>query len=242
MTQPIKSIREILSRQSLLEYVPAIEIDRLAGSACRITYNAGETIFHKGEPGTSVISIESGRVRIVSYSAEDREVVLSVMGPGDIFGEIAVIDGGERSADAIAMEATEVILLDRDDFLGMLARNPQAALKLLVLLCERFRWTNEAVEDLNIFNLRPRLAKRLLSLCDQYGQETNHGTRITIPLQQRVLAQMMGSTREAVSRHLKAWEAAELIAIDHDFVIVRDRPALERIVRKLSPPSPENGG
>jgi CRP-like cAMP-binding protein len=235
MNQKRSSVRDILAQESLLEYVPPVEIDRLAANATTSRYETEQYIFRKGDPGRGVMSIVSGRVRVSTRSAENREVVLAVIGPGEILGEIATIDGGERTADAVAMEPTEVLFIGRTEFLGFLERNPQACLRLLEILCDRFRWTDEIVSDLNIFNLRPRLAKRLLSLSDQYGEPDDDGTRFVIRLPEETLARMMGSTQEAVRRQLRSWTEIGLIRLETDCVVVRSREGLERVVRKLSP-------
>lgn len=235
MDQKHQSVRDILAEASLLEYVAPVELERLAGRATISSYEPDQCILRRGDPGTGMMSVVSGRVRISTRSAEGRELVLAVIGPGEVLGEIASIDGGERTADAFAMEPTELLFIPREEFLGFLERNPQACIRLLEILCDRFRWTDEAVSDLNIFNLRPRLAKRLLSLCDQYGEPDEEGIRIVIRLPEKTLSAMMGSTQESVKRQLKAWTDIGLIHLEPNSVVVRSREGLERIVRKLSP-------
>lgn len=236
MSEKRSHVEAFLAGQSLLEYVAPVEMDRLEAAAETEVFEANQCVFRRGEPGTAIMSVIRGRVRISNRSAEGREVNLAVLGPGEILGEIAVIDGGERSANAFAMEATELLVITRDEFLNFLERNPQACLRLLKILCDRFRWTDETVSDLNIFNLRPRLAKRLLSLCDQYGEPEQDAMRIALRLPEETLASMMGSTREAVKRQLKIWADDDLIVLDEGGLLVRDRQGLEHIVRKLSPP------
>lgn len=235
LTQTRSSVRDILAQQTLLEYVPPVEIDRLAAVAETICYQTDQIVFRKGDPGTAVMYVLSGRVRISARSAEGREVVFGVMEPGEILGEIATIDGGERSADAVAVEPAELLLIDRNAFLRLLERNPQACLRLMEILCDRVRWTSEQVEDLNIFNLRPRLAKRLLSLCDRYGEPDDKTLRIAIRFPESALAGMMGSTREAVRRQLRSWTDLGIIDVEADCILIRNREGLERSIRRLSP-------
>lgn len=233
MSEKRSRVRSILADQSLLEYVPPIEIDRLAAVATTATYEAEQWVFRQGEPGNAAMSVIRGRVRVSTRSAEDREVVLAVLGQGEFLGEIATIDGGDRTADAVAMEPTELLVIGRDAFVSFLERNPQASLRLLRLFCERFRWTDEAISDLNIFNLRPRLAKRLLSLCEQYGDHQQNALRVALRLPEKTLAGMMGSTREAVRRQLRQWAEAGLIEFDEEGLLVRDTDGLKRVVLKL---------
>ena len=235
LTQNRSSVRDILAQQTLLEYVPPAEIDRLAAAAETTCYETDQIVFRKGDAGTAVMYVLSGRIRISARSAEGREVVFGVMEQGEILGEIATIDGRERTADAVAIEPTELLFIDRNAFLRFLERNPQACLRLMEILCDRVRWTSEQVEDLNIFNLRPRLAKRLLSLCDRYGEPDEETLRITIRFPERALAGMMGSTREAVRRQLKSWTDLGIIDVEDDSILVRNREGLERSVRRLSP-------
>lgn len=236
MTNRRKVIRDFLTRYALLESVPPAEIARLGEAAKDRVYEPDEAIFAKGEAGTSVMIVVSGRVSISSRSIEGHPVVISVMVAGDMFGEIAAIDGGERTADARAMERASVLILERDVFVAFLERNAQVCLRLLRLFCERLRSTDETVEDLNVFNIHTRVAKRLLSVVEQHGEKTESGKVATIRMPQHMLAAMMGSDREGVSRALHYLKLRAIVKVEHGMVVILDADALRAEAGLLGEP------
>jgi CRP/FNR family transcriptional regulator, cyclic AMP receptor protein len=167
-------------------------------------YAAGEVIFHEGDEGTALYIIEKGEVKIVRGSAEGKEVVLSPpLGPGDFFGELALFDGEPRSADAVAKEASELLILRRSDFRRFVAGHPQMAVNLLEVLSRRLRRTDELVADAAFLDVRARLVKRLLDLADGQGQAGPEGVVIVSKLTQSHLASMVGTTRESINKALQ---------------------------------------
>ena len=223
-------VRRILGEHFLLKHLLPADLDRLAQMSAIRFYKSGEPVFLKGDPGTAMMAVLSGRVRICSYSAEGREVVLNVISPGEVFGEIALIDGGERTADAFAQEATELLILTRRDFLPCLADNPEVCIRLLEVMCQRLRWTSEQLEDVNFLDLRCRLAKRLVYLWDHHRDEASNGKARGVRIQQHTLAAMIGTSREAVNKQLRSWEVDGMIDLGRGLITVLDRSRLERIV------------
>ncbi|MCB2100580.1 MAG: Crp/Fnr family transcriptional regulator [Rhodobacterales bacterium] len=223
-------MRDILAEHFLLKGLPPDDLDRLAALSHTRAYTANQNIFSKGDPATGMMGVISGRVRIVAYSADGKEVVLRVIEPGEVFGEIALIDGGERTADAIAMGRCDLLVLERRDFLPVLETNPALCLKLLRMMCQRLRSTSEQLEDFSFLDLRTRLAKRLLRLAGQHGEKAPDGVRIGLNLSQQMLGAMMGTTREAVNKQLRALEDEGLVRLGRGSVTVLDRAALEAIV------------
>jgi CRP/FNR family cyclic AMP-dependent transcriptional regulator len=226
----MQDVKSILAHHFMLKHLPPEEIDRLAQVATTRGYKAGEPVFLKGDPGTAMMAVLSGRVRICSYSAEGREVVLNVIGPGEVFGEIALIDGGERTADAFAMEAAELLVLSRRDFLPFLYRNPEVCVRLLEVMCQRLRWTSEQLEDVNFLDLRCRLAKRLIYLSDHHSEPTGADQRMGVRISQNLLASMIGTSREAVNKQLRSWEERGMIDVRRGSITVLDRERLERVI------------
>lgn len=227
-------VKGILAQHFLLKHLPVEDLDRLARLATTKRLQSGEAVFMKGDPGNSMMAVLSGRIRICAYSAAGREVVLNVINPGEVFGEIAMIDGGERTADAFAMEATDLLILSRRDFLPFLERNPSVCVKLLEVMCRRLRWTSEQLEDVNFLDLRSRLAKRLLHLADHdvvQGGGTPSGVRIS----QHMLASMIGTSREAVNKQLRFWEEEGVIDVRRGSITVLSRDRLARIVDEGAP-------
>ncbi len=226
----LSDIRRILGQNFLFRFLPPADLDRLGDLAIRRVYGKSEPIFMKGDPGNAMMAVLSGRVQICTYSSDGREVVLNVILPGEVFGEIALIDGGERTADAFTMETTELLILSRRDFLPYLERNPKVCIKLLEMMCLRMRWTSEQLEDFSFLDLRSRLAKRLLYLATLHGEETEKGTRIGVRLPQHLLASMIGTSREAVNKQLRAWEGEGTIDVSRGSVTIVNREALTKVI------------
>jgi CRP/FNR family transcriptional regulator, cyclic AMP receptor protein len=227
-------VKRILGQHFMLKYLPPGDLEALSHLAASRTYKAGESVFLKGDPGNAMMAVLSGRVRICSNSAEGREVVLNVISAGEVFGEIAMIDGGERTADAFAMEPTELLVLNRRDFMPVLARNPDVCMKLLELLCRRLRWTSEQMEDINFLDLRSRLAKRLVYLADHHGEPAELGDRKTVRISQQLLANMIGASREAVNIQLAAWKEEGVISSRRGWITILDRVRLDQIVEEVA--------
>lgn len=224
----------ILAEHFLLKHLPAEDLARLEAFARSRSFKARQPVFMKGDPASGMMAVVKGRVRISSYSADGREVVLNVISPGEVFGEIALIDGGERTADAVAMEDTELLVLERRDFLPFLERNPELCIKLLKVMCHRLRRTSEQLEDFSFLDLRTRLAKRLLDLADAHGEEDGEGgLHISLGLSQRVLGAMMGTSREAVNKQLRAWQDEGILTLRRGSITLRDAEQLELIVSAL---------
>lgn len=230
----MRDLRAALAQHFLLKDLSPEDLDRVGELATTRWYQAGQPVFMKGDPGTAMMAVLSGRIRICAYSADGREVVLNVINPGEVFGEIALIDGGERTADAFAMEATELLCLSRRDFLPYLERNPEVCIKLLTIICQRLRSTSEQLEDLNFLDLRCRLAKRLLYLAAVHGEPTAKGIHIGVRLPQHLLASMIGTSREAVNKQLRDWEAKGFIDVRRGSVTILDRSSLEAVVADTS--------
>jgi CRP-like cAMP-binding protein len=221
-------VRAILARHFLLKHLPPPAIDEVARLATTHTYRPEEVVFVKGDPGTAMMAVLRGRVRICAYSAEGREVVLNVMVPGEVFGEIAMIDGGPRTADAFAMEPSVLLALSRRDFLPFLERNPQVCVQLLEVMCQRLRWTSTQVEDSFFLDLRARLAKRLLHLATRDDETPAAAGLPAVKFSQAVLANMIGTSREAVNKQLRAWEQLGRIRLKRNLVVLCDVEALQR--------------
>jgi len=187
-------------------------------------------LFAKGDEGDALYGVIGGNIAICASGPAGKEVILSVMEVGDIFGEVALIDGLPRTADARALEPSDILMIRRRDFLPLLEREPKLCIHLLQLLCERLRQTNALVEDAAFLSLSARLAKRLLSLATLYGERTPDGVRIGLRLSQSSLAQMLGTSRESVNKHLQEWVRAGWIDVARSSVTIKDRAALEQVL------------
>lgn len=203
----------------LLEHLAPEQVRSLARLGVVRRFERGDTVFAEGEPGDALFIIVEGLVRVVVSLPSGDEATLAILSPGESVGELALFDGGPRSATAIASEPTQAIALRREDFLAWLDDNPQANAAFLRTLSQRVRDTNRAFAELAFIALSPRLAGRLLTLCAQQRVEQ---LRIT----QQELASLLGVTREAVNKSLKQFEASGWIAIGRGSVTVLEPAAL----------------
>ena len=219
--------RELLAQHFLLAQLAPAELDRLVAMAGERQFKSGQTIFQKGDPGTSMSAVLQGRVKISAYSEDGKEVILNIVEPGQIFGEIALLDGKERTADATAMGPTTLLVLERREFIPFLERNPKIAVRLIEVLCERVRRTSEMVESVAFLEYSARLAKLLLRLAESYGEDVEDGVRINLKISQQDLGNLIASTRESVNRQLNAWAEEGVIDLERGQITILDSDALE---------------
>ena len=218
----------MLQGSPLFRGLPPATLDRIAALATQRGYRRGEIVFSAGDPGDALYGVVSGRIRISAGTAEGREIFLNVMEPGDTFGEIALLDGGTRTATATATEPTELVSIRREPLFELLEREPKAALELLRLCGERLRWTSGLLEDAALLDAPARLAKRLLSLGEQHGEDGAGGRLVRIS--QEDLSNFLGVSRQAVNERLQDWKAKGWVALGRGTVTVRDAAALRRAV------------
>jgi CRP-like cAMP-binding protein len=215
---------EILGRHEFFKDLPREALQRLASHARSQTHEPGDRIFSKGDEGHGLLAVMSGIVKISVPGEDGREIILNLIAPNEIFGEIALLDGKPRTADAVALTACEVLVLDRRDFLPLLAEVPSVAAQLLEVVCARLRRTTEQVEDMYFGNPDARLAKALLRLAEIQGVAGDPRPRVTIT--QRELGFSAGMSRESINRHLRDWALAGYVTLEKGTCIL-ERP--ERI-------------
>jgi CRP/FNR family cyclic AMP-dependent transcriptional regulator len=217
--------RAVLKRHFLFGGLGDGEIAELLAHAQVKHYDAGDEIFAKGSPGQSTMAVLRGAVKISSQSPEGKEIFLDIINAGEFFGEIAMLDGRERTADATAVDECELLVLYRRDFLPFLERRPDICIMLIETLCKRVRQTGEQVEDAVFGNLGSRVAKVLLRLAQEGGRSKTPVLRVT----QQELGSMVGSARESVNRHLHVWQAAGLIKLGKGAISICDVGGLQRM-------------
>jgi CRP/FNR family cyclic AMP-dependent transcriptional regulator len=222
--------KDLFRSHYLLGRLDPEEIDALAMRARVERYKAGQEIFAKGSPGRSMIAVLRGSVKIASPSPAGKEIVLNIVHAGEIFGEIAVIDGEERTAGAAAMTDCELLVLDRRDVLPLFERHPEICLMLMQILCRRLRRTSEQVEDVLFRSLASRLAKALLQVAGEAGRSQPGGAAAGLRLSQSELATLAGGSRESINKQLQVWHRAGLIALSRGAIVIRNTAALERLV------------
>jgi CRP/FNR family cyclic AMP-dependent transcriptional regulator len=220
---------ELLRAHHIFGQLPAEVIKQLGAYATRRRVQRGAVIFAKGDPGHGLMGVVEGSVRISLPTMGGREVVLDHIRPGGIFGEMALLGGQLRSADATASEDCELMVIDRRDFTHFVQRQPEVVAKLLEIVCGRLRHANEQVEDVMFASLAVRLAKLLLRFWSIH--EVNAaGKRLTIT--QRELSQMIGMARESVNKQLRTWEKRGWLRLEHGTLVVLDRAALARVAEE----------
>lgn len=197
-------------------------------------FDRNAVVVQKGDPSVSLYVIVSGRVKMTSLSQEGKEVTFAYIGPGELFGETAVLDGTTHTMNVTTLEPTIVRIVSRLDFHDAVRRNPQAALALATILSARLRLTSELAEDVAFLPVAARLAKRLLQLADQYGTATANGVTIGLRLCQHDLASLVSSTRESINKHLRLWEAEGLLKAKPGTVTILRPTQLRAMVRGCS--------
>src|SRR5436305_1407345 len=190
------------------------DIRELASVAKRRTFRSGEVIFHRDDPGQVLYVIKEGKVKICLVSPDGQEIALTVFGKGDYFGELSLLDGLGRSADAITLEKVECYTLQRSDFHKAIMNNPKIAIQVLEVLSKRLRNTDQQVEDLIFLDVYGRVAKKLLELAETHGVQVGDGIRIDIRLTQNDLASMVGASRESVKKVLGYFTERRFISTD----------------------------
>lgn len=214
---------ELLRSHAVLGQLPPDALEQLSGYVVRRRVERGATIFAKGDPGQGLMAVVRGSVRISLPGAGGREVVLNRMGAGEVFGEMALLDGQARSADATAIEDCELLVVDRRSLLHLMHQKPEVAVTLLAVLCARLRRVNEQFEDTMFMSLPVRLAKLLLRVSPPAGPNE---PKERIAITQRELAQMIGASREATNKQLRLWEKQGWVRLEHRTLTILDRAAL----------------
>ena len=220
---------EFLKRLPLFADLPEPEIVALSEDFVAHQYRQGEAIFYQSDPGQALYLIESGQVRIYVQNETGQETSINVCSAGDIFGEMAVIDGLPRSASAVAMENTIVYFLSRDRFREHLRRSPQLALNFMRALSVRVRYSTQQLGSLAVQDVPQCLARKLLELAQQHGQVETAGVRISLSLNQSDLASLIGATRESINKALGTFRRNGYILVEQSRITIVDPDALREI-------------
>ncbi len=196
-------------------------------------FRRGEVIFHLGDPGDALFIVMSGAIKIMIPSDAGDEAILATLRAGDVFGELAVLDGAPRSATATALEPTETLVLPRAQFRELLATEPAIRDALLASLAGELRRLTNHVEELHFLDITGRLASRLVRLATESGNEQDDGTvRLGSPLTQGDLAAMIGCTRQSVNKLLGMFTDDGLIRLDRDSIVILDLDGLASASRR----------
>jgi CRP/FNR family transcriptional regulator len=218
--------KEYLRNTPVLSGLSDDELDELVPLVVKRRLKEDTVVFHEGDPASAFYLVKQGRVKIYKVAADGREQVLSILGDGQIFGDVPVFDGGPYPATAATMADTEIYQIKREDFEDFVRRHPEVALKLLRVLGQRLRQSMALIRDLSFKQVPHRLAGLLLRLGRDYGSKTDSGTLIDMKLSRQEIAEIVGTSRETVTRELKKMESAGMLQLKGRKIIIADEEML----------------
>lgn len=184
---------------------------------------AGEVLFQKGDDGDALYGVRRGQIRIETGASDGSRLTLNFQGAGDVFGEIAVLDGQSRTADAVANEPSELFVVRRNDLMGFLEKEPRIAIRLIELLCQRIRWVSERMEESVLQPLAVRMARRLCALANDFGSEVH--------ISQEQLGIYVGAARESVNRQLQQWRKEGILDLQRGRILLKSMSRLNAAAR-----------
>jgi CRP/FNR family transcriptional regulator, cyclic AMP receptor protein len=229
--------RRLLGECLLFRELEAEERNGLVARVEIRAYSAGETIFGMGSVGDHLMAVLSGSVSISVPSPAGKEIVLAIMQPGEFFGEIALLDGKERAADARAITACHLAILKQRDVLALLDRHPEIWPKLVEVLCTRLRSTDQHIAELALLQLPTRLAKVLLRFARVERGTADSHQLLQVHLSQRELGNICGAGRESINKCLGLWQRRGIVQVEERLITIADRTALEELAQLEDPSS-----
>ena len=223
MSQVTTQNVDFLATVPLFNGLDRNELERFAEVTREKSYPKGSVILFEDDPGDSLFVVRDGRVKVVLIGEDGREVILGVLGVGEYFGELSLIDDRPRSAHVIAMEDSNLLVLRREDFRKRVESSPSVAWSLLTELSRRLRRADDKIGGLVLLDVPGRIARLLLDLAEESGTNA-----IEKSLTHQTIAQMIGASRETVSRAMKDFQDAGWITVERRRIALADRPALEQ--------------
>jgi CRP/FNR family cyclic AMP-dependent transcriptional regulator len=206
------------------------ELDSLLAVSKPISVKARSTVCRKGEPGDALYIVISGKLKVAAMSEDGREAILAILEDGETFGEMSLLDEHPRSANVVAVQDSELLVIQRQDFSSYLVSHPKAAISLLGILCRRLRLMDDMMEDMRFLDIRSRLAKTLSRLALQHGRTAGNGSiRLDLKLSQEDLGGLICATRESVNKHLKAWEEEGVLDLSQNGFVIHRLAELELV-------------
>ncbi|MFL5612127.1 MAG: Crp/Fnr family transcriptional regulator [Gemmatimonadaceae bacterium] len=223
MSQVTTQNVDFLATVPLFSGLDRSELEKFAEVTREKSYPKGSVILFEDDPGDSLFVVREGRVKVVLIGEDGREVILGVLGVGEYFGELSLIDDRPRSAHVIAMEDSNLLVLRREDFRKRVESSPSVAWGLLTELSRRLRRADDKIGGLVLLDVPGRIARLLLDLAEESGTSAIEKT-----LTHQTIAQMIGASRETVSRAMKDFQDAGWITVERRRIAIADRAALEQ--------------
>ena len=220
----------LLGRISLFKGFGDEDLTDLAALLRELKVGKGDVLFRKSSEGNALYFIREGAIKIVLPSRLGDERIITIFSAGDFFGEMALLDGLPRSADAVAIQSSRLLVLDRSDFLRFLNTNDTAMEKILATLSIRLRKTDELLEDASFLNIPARFAKKLLEIGETFGSSQGNTLKISLKLSQKEIADMIGATRESINKELRVLREKGLVSVTDESITVHD---IERLKRRI---------
>jgi len=228
---PVPPPNELLRKIPLFSDLDDRDLSQIGQLVHVKRHRAKDFIVQQSDPGGELFVIVTGHLKVISSDAEGRDTALNIIGPGEVIGEVSLLDGGPRSATVVAVDPCELLVIRREAFLHLLEDSPKIAIKLLAVLARRLRLLTERAEDIAFLRVGDRLAKRIVALADEYGEAQEDGSvRIAFRLSQQEMGDLVGATRESANKQLRAWESRGLLSQQGGHLVLRDLEQLRRLV------------
>ncbi len=223
----IHQLASFLKGVELLNGLSAEDLLRVAKMCQLVRFRRAERIFTASQPGACLYVVMAGRVKIFGSSAQGRSKTFAYLEPGDIFGEMSLIDEEARSASASALEDSVLIMLKSDEYRKLMLSRPTIALAVLKTMTLRLRKANKEIEGLSFNNVLGRIAQILIDLGERYGKKTDEGIRIDMALSHKELAEMAGTAREVISRVISRFRRIGCVRFSDNKLIITDHEKLK---------------
>ena len=219
---------EVVRRAPLFTALDDAQAASLRASMDSVKISKGGILFKEGDEGEHVYVIVDGKLKLGTSSGDGRENLLSILGPGEMFGELSLFDPGPRTSTATAVTEAKLLSLSHEKLIPWLKGNPEVSLHLLARLAQRLRRTNEAVGDLVFSDVPGRVAKALMDLGARFGKQSDEGLFVHHDLTQEELAQLVGASRETVNKALADFAGRGWLKLDGRAVLITDVERLEK--------------
>jgi len=225
-TRPVDA--DVVKEAPLFAALNDDDVQALRATMSSVHLDRGDILFREGQRGDRLYVIVTGKIKLGRTSSDGRENLLSIQGPGEMFGELSLFDPGPRTATATAVAETELIGLANESLQEFLRERPAVALALLAALAKRLRKTNDSLSDLVFTDVPGRVAKALLDLSQRFGRSADDGVLVAHELTQEELAQLVGASRETVNKALADFASRGWIKLEARAVLLLDVDRLER--------------
>jgi CRP-like cAMP-binding protein len=221
--------QEVIRKAPLFTALDDAAAASLLANMVSVKISKGSVLFAEGDEGDQLYVIAEGKLKLGTSSGDGRENLLSILGPGEMFGELSLFDPGPRTSTATAVTDAKLLSLGQEKLLPWLIENPMVSLQLLASLAQRLRRTNEAVGDLVFSDVPGRVAKALIDLGERFGKQTDDGLFVHHDLTQEELAQLVGASRETVNKALADFAGRNWLKLDGRAVLITD---VERLTKR----------